>query len=478
MKKTLRALACIIVVFICVVFPSFAGAAFTTNEARVSLLQAGDYDIDYVGYHKSSSAVSTFDVNMNAQEERLEKDIYNALSSVSSEINFGWGEGLNMAWAKTMMADVINDHPELFYVSTNFDTESQMGRIVKIKPKYSMTASEIASAKTVFNNGVAKALSIIERGMDDLQMAMVIHDYMCDNSFYQEAGHISHSAYGFFYDGKVVCAGYTLAYSYLMNKCGVPCEYVTSLEMSHAWNTIKIKDKWYNVDLTYDNEIRSVCPAQDRKVYGVTRHTYFLKSDSAISGDHHGRDTFDDCDCNNTDYDNAFWNGCYTNIMVMNGNYYYLKTNPSYGTAQLVRRSQDGKKEYFYSTTFYFIDNNSVNTNTYKEEFIRLAKIDGKLVVAAGDRNSNRYIYLVNKDTGDISYLKSLTTYPVGLTVKNNQVVYQLSNLEEISIAKGSYFASSYTAKKGVNYNMYVDIDNNGYVNAKDYMLLKEQKQL
>lgn len=456
-----------------ILLSTISATAKTYDSAQISLLQAGDFDIDYDGYHKSSNPISTLDVNMNDQERRLENDIYNKLMSVSSEINFAWGEGLNMAWAKTMMSDVINDHPELFYVSTNFDTESQMGRIVKIKPKYSMTSSEIAQAKIIFDNGVQKALSIVDSSMDDLQKALVVHDYICDNSYYNENGHVSHSAYGFFKDGRVVCAGYTLAYSYLMNKLGVECEYVTSLEMNHAWNVIKINGKWYNVDLTYDNEIRSVCPSQNKCVYGVTRHEHFLKSDNddVFSSIHHGRDTFDDCDANSTTYDTAFWDDCYTNIVVDEGCYYYLKTNNSYKTATLVKRYKDGKEENFCSRTFYYVDENTINSNGYKEQYIRLAKIDHKLVVASGDSNSNRYIYLVDKK-GNVYYLKSLSTYPVGLTVKNSNVIYQLKDLSEQTINKTSYFQSAYTVEKGKNYNAYVDVDNNDYVNAKDYMLI------
>lgn len=476
MKKNFR-LAISALLIAIILLSTISISAKTYDTAEISLLQAGDFDIDYVGYHKNASPVSTYDVNMNDQERRLEQDIYNALLSVNSEINFGWGEGLNMAWAKTMMSDVINDHPELFYVSTSFDSESQLGRIVKIKPKYSMSSSEIAQAKIIFNNGVNKALSVVDSSMDDLQKALVIHDYICDNSYYNENGYVSHSAYGFFKDGRVVCAGYTLAYSYLMNKLGVECEYVTSLEMNHAWNVIKINGKWYNVDLTYDNEIRSVCPSQDRFVYGVTRHEHFLKSDSddVFSSIHHGRDTFDDCDANSTTYDSAFWDNCYTNIVVSDGYYYYLKTNNSYKNATLVRRSKDGREDNFCSKVFYYVDENTVGANGYKEQFIRLAIIDDKLVVAAGDSNSNRYIYLVDKK-GTVSYLKSLATYPVGLTVKNHNVVYQLRDLSEQSIDKMSYFSSAYTVTKGKNYHAYPDVDNNGYINAKDYLIMKGQR--
>lgn len=473
MKKISKLFVSFFIIILVFLSSFIVVTAKTYDSATISLLQAGDFDIDYVGYHKTSNSVSTYDVNMNDQERRLEAEIYSKLLSVSSEINFGWGEGLNMAWAKTMMSDVINDHPELFYVSTNFDTESQMGRIVKIKPKYSMTSSEIAAAKIVFNNGVNKALNIVDSSMDDLQKALVIHDYMCDNSYYNENGHVSHSAYGFFKDGRVVCAGYTLAYSYIMNKLGVECEYVTSLEMKHAWNVIKINGKWYNVDLTYDNEIRSVCPSQDRFVYGVTNHTCFMKSDSddVFSSIHHGRDTFDDCDANSTTYDTAFWDDCYTNIVVEDGCYYYLKTNNSYKSAVLTKRTKDNKENTVCSRTFYYVDENTITTNGYKDQFLRLTSIDNKLVVAAGDSNSNRYIYLVDKK-GNLSYLKSLSTYPVGLTVKNKNIVYQLKDLNEQIVDKKSYFQSAYTVEKGKNYSAYVDVDNNDYVNAKDYMMI------
>lgn len=475
MKAKKRLMLCIMVFIASIILPLSTFAAPVYDSAEISLLQAGDYDIDYSTYsEKGLFGATTYDVNMSDKEREMEAKIYEQLTLVNSDIGFSWFDGLSMAWAKSMMADVINDHPELFYVSTNFTTASSGGRITNIYPKYAMSKSEIESAKKTFNDGVNKAISQVDSSMDDLQKALVIHDYICDNSYYRENGDISHSAYGFFKDGKVVCAGYTLAYSYIMNKLGVPCEYVTSMSMSHAWNTIKIGGKWYNVDLTYDNEIRSVCPNQDRFVYGVTRHNWFMKSDKYFESDHSGRDTFDDCDGVSTDYDTAFWDDCYTNIVVYKGDYYYLDTNASYGTATLVKRTKDGAESAVSSRTFYFVDNNSISTNGYKEQFIRLAMVDDKFVVAAGNSNSNRYIYLV-KPNGDVSYLKSLSTYPVGLTVKNGNVIYQLSNLTEQAIDKMSYFKSNITVSKGKNYSLYPDVNSDGYINAKDYILIKQQ---
>lgn len=60
-------------------------------------------------------------------------------------------------------------------------------------------------------------------------------------------------------NNRCVCAGYAKALQQVLESIGIECKYLsgeTSVE-GHAWNQIKIDDKWYNVDLTYDsNNIR------------------------------------------------------------------------------------------------------------------------------------------------------------------------------------------------------------------------------
>lgn len=60
-------------------------------------------------------------------------------------------------------------------------------------------------------------------------------------------------------NNRCVCAGYAKALQQVLASVGIECKYIsgeTAVE-GHAWNQIKIDDKWYNVDLTYDsNNIR------------------------------------------------------------------------------------------------------------------------------------------------------------------------------------------------------------------------------
>ena len=57
------------------------------------------------------------------------------------------------------------------------------------------------------------------------------------------------SVYGALVNKKAVCAGYAKAAQYLLQLCGIECLYVTS--DTHAWNMVKLEDKYYHLDVTW-----------------------------------------------------------------------------------------------------------------------------------------------------------------------------------------------------------------------------------
>jgi len=64
------------------------------------------------------------------------------------------------------------------------------------------------------------------------------------------------SIYGVFVNEKAVCAGYAVAFQYLMNRLGIECTYVIGPTNSggwHAWNLIKLEGDYYYVDVTFDD---------------------------------------------------------------------------------------------------------------------------------------------------------------------------------------------------------------------------------
>ena len=46
-----------------------------------------------------------------------------------------------------------------------------------------------------------------------------------------------------------------MAYRHLLNAVGIQSEEVISEEMNHCWNYVRLNEKWYHVDVTYDDPV-------------------------------------------------------------------------------------------------------------------------------------------------------------------------------------------------------------------------------
>lgn len=121
------------------------------------------------------------------------------------------------------------------------------------------------------------ARSLITPDMDDRQKLRALHDglvRMCvyDTETY-EAGYrdgvtAPFAADGALLDHRAVCAGYGRAYSMLCRAVGLHAVYITSDQMGHGWNAVRLDGQTYYIDCTFDD------PVPDGGEY-VT-DTYFL----------------------------------------------------------------------------------------------------------------------------------------------------------------------------------------------------------
>lgn len=483
MKKQFKGFIVSFIVIVLLCSPLFAYGYVKTDDGEATLLQEGEYELNT----KVSKDYSSPVMSLSSAEEA----IYNSLLEVLPEIDLTI-YSVSCDDIDALLSNVINDNPDLFYVSSSFSFSyyPSNNTVAKLMPCYAMSKNEIAQAKEIFDSGVKKALSCVDSSMSDIQKALAIHEYICNLAVYPEIvfnedgtsseeypdKDIYHSAYGFFKDNTVVCAGYTLAYSYLMNLVGVQTEYVSSDAMAHAWNKIKIGDNWYNVDLTYDDFNLS----HNITTYGAVRHSHFLKSDSYISSEkgscHYGYVTYDDCIADDTSFDSAFWDDVTSRIYILDGSYYYLKPNSAAnGRVTLTKRSaNDDEKalcsDFYTAYSTYSTRNIDENGETHISKFVdnrcRLAYLDNRFYVAS---KNSVFSVLLN---GTKYTITSISGYPVGLSVNDsNNLIYQLSSTYEnfSELDKLEYFKNYITAQSGENYNNYPDINLDNYVNAKDY---------
>ena len=479
MKRRSLAILMSFIVVALLLCPVIAFGYVKEGEAEATLLQEGEYDLVYETKKDYSAPVRG---TMSAED-----NVYNQLLSAPSSVNVS-NYNISVDDISAFWGNVINDHPDLFFLSSTiyFTYYPSTNTVAYVTPFYAIDTSEIAAAQEIFYEGRDRALEEVDGSMNDLQKAIVIHDYICNlanyPSVYDENGNydddldkdIYHSAYGFFYDQTVVCAGYSLAYSYLMNELDVPCEYVASDDMQHAWNNIYIDGNWYNADLTYDDFDHD----NGATTYGSVRHDYFIKSDShfASASDfaiHFGGITTDSCPANDTTYDSAFWDDVTSRVFVVDGKYYYLKPSQNHFSVTLKERNQSGTESslFVFNTMYltyssgYYDANGTYHSYSYYDSLGRLAYLDGKFYVAA---DAHIYSLVGSKRYTIETFDDDLT----GLSANDdgNLFYHDYDNdftLHELD--KLQYFKDHLTMQKGVNYNNFPDINNDNVINGKDY---------
>ena len=144
------------------------------------------------------------------------------------------------------------------YVTTN-----NFGKVnIKIERLYSENEIEAINQKVeeIWNSQIDETMKVEEK-------IRVIHDYIINHAVYDidraniiENGlddsnpkYQSHIAYGPLIEGYAICGGYSDAMAIFLYKMGVP-NYKISSE-NHVWNFVKLDDKWYHLDLTWDDPV-------------------------------------------------------------------------------------------------------------------------------------------------------------------------------------------------------------------------------
>lgn len=237
-------------------------------------------------------------------------------------------------------------------------------------------------------------------GMDHLQIALAIHDYLVANTAYDETL-ARNTCYDVLTAGTAVCSGYALAYQDLLLRAGVPCRYVVSEEMEHAWNLVCIDGNWYHVDLTWDD------PSPD--LVGYVSHDYFMLTDQEIASaeePHYNWDT--DISCTDTRFSDAFWRDIYSAICYVSSDTCYLLRSDDY-TNHIYRRDvASGKETLLYKESKNYID---LGYGNYKYEHQGLSYRASRLYFNSLDK-----VYSMKTDGSNrkTEYTHSGNTYVYG----------------------------------------------------------------
>lgn len=234
------------------------------------------------------------------------------------------------AYAKALVEEVINENPDLFYAGASYGagtgtSTTSSGKVTiltKILVQYYYPPSTISSKKSSYENAMQNMLKWVNPKSNEAEKAKAVHDWLVRNCIYnydayKKGGPNSYgdwspwSAYGAVVNKKPVCEGYSLAFMAAMQRLGIQASFVTNA--GHGWNRVRVDGYWYNLDITWDDPLKSGNNYADGGFNTTPSTKYFLISDAKFKkfDTTHAKWTPAGVSGTSTKYDNGWTGGVY-----------------------------------------------------------------------------------------------------------------------------------------------------------------------
>ncbi len=435
------------------------------------------YQDGYLG--EAGQSVALMEAMDRSDAKRAIKE---ALLEYKDTVNIAQHQVPSSAFTE-LMNDLINENPELYYVNISGISGYSVGEnifLLDLSNAYRFTEEVIKEKNAMIEKEINHIMATIDREhMSMAEQALMVHDWFALHYAYDyerlESGTLPDASFridGLFIDKIAVCQGYALGYMYVLNRLGIPCVFVPSEPLHHAWHMVEIEGKWYHVDVTWDDPVLTGVGDQ----LGVVRHTNFLLSDAdMIKSGHVGENVsqeesapiWDSAYVAEETY-KGFWQGANGAVQYKEGVWYYMRENTIYSfsgrteTARLENTAMWNLQGISYTPAQYcsnisvFKDRIYYNTN----DAIRCIKLDG---------------------TDHAVFLKpEIGTYEIyGMYIENDMLYYVLSDgpSEKRILQEGIEMGFSFSA---VRNGEKLDIITGGHVleNSNFFVAVYDGKEL
>ncbi|MBE6599059.1 MAG: hypothetical protein E7638_06420 [Ruminococcaceae bacterium] len=258
--------------------------------------------------------------------DKAYKTMYMAAAEMRECCNLS-GLGIPKDELINIYADLTDNAPELVWLKGPISYRYNDDTITSAAFNYVMSPEEGAAARALFDSEIEYIVSLCDKTASEAELALFVHDYFIASYGY-DSSYTFYEAHELFANRRGVCQAYSMAYAAVLRRLGMDAVVISSDDMNHAWNLVKVDGEWYHVDLVYDD------PTADRP--GRVLHEHFLLSDKAISDDHYGWNS--PVKCTSDRFDNSPLRSVRSEVIGYKGNFYYVDEAAN----ALVRAAADG----------------------------------------------------------------------------------------------------------------------------------------
>lgn len=212
---------------------------------------------------------------------KTEKSLYcfllNELKEFNTRVEFNEENVFGQTFSDESLMKVFTaleqDHPEYFWITNSFGYAQTQNKTIV----WSSSKDDVATLEKTLNecNTIADEIILqISSDWSEYKKAKYIYNYILENLQYTD-DKAQHFNIGALLTGKTNCNGYAHIFKFLCDKAKIPCLVVYGAVPSgwHAWNAIKIDDKWCWVDCTLADSTNN-------------KWFYFCMTDEELAIDH------------------------------------------------------------------------------------------------------------------------------------------------------------------------------------------------
>ena len=227
------------------------------------------------------------------------KDRQGILNVIYTVLNNGWDEFTfycdnNYKKCTDDLADISNDQALLSVINNMVSPYNSYEKLYITTNNYGKAT---ISVQKLYSNDDIKKINekietikneIINDSMSDRKKINAYHDYVINNSSYDEERAVniekgntesstynSHKANGPLLEGKALCSGYSDAMKLYLDELKIPNYKIAN--NNHIWNLVYIDGQWLHLDLTWDDPVTT-------DGSNLLLHKFFLVTTNELSG--------------------------------------------------------------------------------------------------------------------------------------------------------------------------------------------------
>ena len=246
--------------------------------AAIYVLTIATETYAYAQPQTNTFVTKTIYQSLTEKQQQLYEIIYENVISHTETIDLR-DYNFTITDLQTAYFAVDYENPDIFWTTGVFNYKYRKdSTVVSFTPVYGRTEAECNDIYCSLQSKTQSVINSVKKINSKMKRIKYIHDFLINTVTYSNTNTASERDIdGALLHGKAQCEGYSKTFAYLCQSIGINCicVYGTYKTRQHMWNMIEINNKWYHIDVTFD-DLGMDIPTYD----------YFCISDKQIANTH------------------------------------------------------------------------------------------------------------------------------------------------------------------------------------------------